>query len=291
VSDQNKTNSNNNEDLIYINDESSLHHFRTEIPNIIYELGLSGDEFFVYSIMKKSAGDKGKCTKSNKTICQLAKISKPYLIRIKKKLSSVFELIKKPLIKITKSTSHYGDSDPDIITIIDIWPDNFNFKGGGNPELPPSNPELPGGVVNGVYQVVNARGGGGKRRLPKQEPTKKNPSCLTTPTPSKGESLVVVISEEDKAIAKKIRDFVDSKGNGLSEDWKISISKLEKLSAIYGNIYLDEQFKYTYKRQKSYISNLGKMHPDPKCKPIDKPYVYLKRACENNWAESENKKG
>ena len=56
--------------IIEIKDLSSIHHYRTELPNIIFEIGLSPKLIGVYSAIKRCAGDKGICIKSEKTLAE-----------------------------------------------------------------------------------------------------------------------------------------------------------------------------------------------------------------------------
>ena len=169
--------------------ESSLHKFRTEIPNIIFFMDLDPYEFKGYSVFKWTAGDNGISFKSNSTLCKEIGCANPKLIQIKKALQ------RKDLIKITKQQDQYGGTLPDLVTIVDIWSKNMQEiprileekkQGGGNRRLG-------GGVIQNK--------GGGNRRLPKQEPIEED---LKT---NKQEGVVVsfFISEEEKkrSILKK----------------------------------------------------------------------------------------
>lgn len=152
-----------------IQDQSCPHHYRTEIPNIIFRISLSPDELSVYIHLKHTAGDRGKCFKSNATLSKQIGISVPTLIKAKKSLCS------RNLIKIAKRTHENGNLLPDLITIVNIWPENYEYflqlypkrsedKLEGVP--PPTKADLLP-LVNGVYQ-------GSKRRLEEQEPKVNN---------------------------------------------------------------------------------------------------------------------
>lgn len=140
---------------IHISVEDSLHNFRTELPNIIFEMGLDVYEFTTYAHLKRAAGDRGGCWKSSRTLCKEIGISHPKFIEIKKSLQS------KNLIRIEKRVHEHGGAMTDYITIVDLWSMNMSqmlmkkAKGGGGKQ------HLPG-VVNAVNQ-------GGKQRLPKEE--------------------------------------------------------------------------------------------------------------------------
>src|SRR6185312_9737893 len=121
------------EESVEITLESSLHHYRTEIPNIIFEMNLDPYEFKAYCVLKMTAGDNGSCFKGTERLCQEIGCQKPKLIEIKRSLMS------KGLIKITKRKHANGSMMPDLITIVDLWVINmktwlkkYENKKGGN---------------------------------------------------------------------------------------------------------------------------------------------------------------
>ncbi len=147
---------------IEITDMSSLHKYRTELPNIIYSLGLSLSEIGFYSYLKKVAGDQGTCFMSLPTLSENLGCSENTIRDIKKRLSERFELLEgKSLITIEKRICEKGNKT-DIIKIIDIWPINFRSKifNTGSKSEP------------GVVQNLNHPG---SKFEPKEEPIKKNP--------------------------------------------------------------------------------------------------------------------
>lgn len=108
-----------------VNEVSSLHKCRTEIPNILFELGLDCFALAVYMIFKRIAGDQGKCWASQESIAKMAGIGLTKLREIKKELAKPRELLGNvPLIYVQKRADS-GESD--IITIEDIWPQNFTL--------------------------------------------------------------------------------------------------------------------------------------------------------------------
>jgi hypothetical protein len=156
-----------------IRDISSLHKYRTEMPNIIDELDLDPYEYRLYCKYKRIAGDQGMCIKSNKNLAAECSMSVRKLQQIKKSLTEPRELLSgKPLITITERKTVRGDPDTDLIKIIDIWPENFLFfiqkksKGGASPAR---------GVVHKVHE-------GGAPHAPKEELTKEEPILRTTTT-------------------------------------------------------------------------------------------------------------
>ena len=117
-------------------DLSSIHKYRTETPNIIFEYNLSPQEGWLYLCLKKIAGDNGNCTASIKYLENLSKIKKTKISECKK------ILFEKNLIKITKRFKNDGSRTTDLIQIIDLWPKNFvHFKEkftGSRDEAPPT---------------------------------------------------------------------------------------------------------------------------------------------------------
>jgi len=143
-----------------IEDLGSLHHYRTEIPNILFSMKLDPLAFKTYCVLKMTAGDRGSCFKSNTTLMEEVGCSKPSLLKAKQELSEA------GLIIITKRANSNGGNAPDLIQIVDLWNKNMQMmmekkkkqvskNVGGGKEI------LPGGVKK-FYQ-------GGKNFLPKQE--------------------------------------------------------------------------------------------------------------------------
>jgi len=107
------------ENNFQIEDGSSLHKYRTETPNIVYDLDLDPYEGWLYSHLKRIAGDQGACFASNKTLAIKSKISERKVKDCKNSLSQ------KGLIKITERKKANGSPDTTLIQIIDLWPQNF----------------------------------------------------------------------------------------------------------------------------------------------------------------------
>ena len=154
-----------------IRDISSLHKYRTEMPNIIDELELDPYEYRLYCKYKRIAGDQGMCIKSNKNLADECKMSVRKLQQVKKSLAQPRELLGgKSLITITERKTAKGDPDTDLITIVDVWPENFLYfiqkKSKGGASAAP-------GVVHKVHE-------GGASHAPKEELTKEEPIRRTT---------------------------------------------------------------------------------------------------------------
>lgn len=149
------------EESCEVKDLGSLHHFRTEIPNIIFEMKLDPYEFMLYCVLKRTAGDAGSCFKSNATLCEEIGCQKPKLIEVKKSLQV------KGLIKIKKRTRADGCKMPDLINITDMWDKNAEmYLSKKKSTLGGSNLRLPGVVIDD-YQGSNLR-------LPKEDPNEED---------------------------------------------------------------------------------------------------------------------
>ena len=149
-----------------IKEEKADHHYRTELPNIIFDLDLDSFEFKLYAFIKKVAGDGGGCWKSNPNISKDIDISERKIQNALKVLSSPFELLGgKSLITIIERKKEDGSPDSNLLIINNIWRINGDHnrksdKGGGASDA--------GGVVHDVRE-------GGAPYAPKEEPSNKNP--------------------------------------------------------------------------------------------------------------------
>lgn len=177
-------------------DNGSLHKYRTEIPNIIFELGLDPYALAVYLIFKKIAGDHGKCWASQESIANMCGMGITKLKEVKKILQQPFELLDGlPLIRIKKRQDS-GESD--VIVIEDIWEKNFEHLSIKNKNKGAS-PNDGGGCRETT--------GGASPRDTKEEPLKKNQikeepsSSLSPPSPES--------KEEFKMMMMKILPFDD----------------------------------------------------------------------------------
>lgn len=97
---------------------SERRKYRTEIPNMIDDAGLSVFAVRLYVHIKRVAGDKGKCIQSTRTMAEMCKMS------VGKVSASKKELLNAALIKIRKVKVSSGYSDE--ITIVDVWDENFD---------------------------------------------------------------------------------------------------------------------------------------------------------------------
>lgn len=156
-------------DSYEIEDLSSLHHYRTELPNILCKMKLTPHEMATYVVLKMTAGDRGVCFKSSATLCEEIGYGKMKLIETK------LSLAKKGLIKITKRKHENGGDLPDLIQIVDIWEYNMLEM----PKYFKKNKKQPangGGLQNGGGGVCKMEGGGlqnGHKQEPLQQEKKE----------------------------------------------------------------------------------------------------------------------
>lgn len=153
----------------FVIDKSSLHDFRTEVPNIIFNLKLDPYEKALYLEYKRVAGDKGACWQSNQTIAENLQMSIRKLQSTKQVLAKPRkELNGKSLITITPRKRDDNGDTSDLVTIVDIWEENALMfletrkKERGTPHAPDAPPP-----VHDMHPP-------GAPGAPKEEHSKKN---------------------------------------------------------------------------------------------------------------------
>jgi hypothetical protein len=281
---------------IEIQDLSSNHKYRTEIPNIIFEIGLTPQLIGVYSAIKRCAGDIGSCFKSENTLAKELKISKSTLHKYIEMLSIENPILKKQLLIKENRISENGDFDTNLIAIKDIWPENyshFETKQGGRVKSTLPSVKSTQGVGENLPK-------GRVKSTHKEELLKKNLfKNPTTPTSSleKVGVVVVSISQEEKEAAKALSKWIYNEAHrerkrkvGRCYDtvtwgnlWIMPIQIYEKLIFRHGVKYFQSQLEYMHREQMDFDKGINK-------KGIDKPEAYLKRACKDNYADSDENK-
>lgn len=104
--------------------------YRTEIPNIVFELLESGEishsAFSLYAVLRRIAGEHGSCWYGVRGLVKKCNLSHVTIIKLKKVLSQKFKKLGgKSLIQITPGDPTKEEADT--ITIVDIWPDNYPY--------------------------------------------------------------------------------------------------------------------------------------------------------------------
>jgi len=296
---------------IIIKDESNKKYFAT-VPNILICLGLKANEIAFYVAIKIAAGDHGKCTKSSSNLCKESGISKKLIPKIRDSLCKINPVINKPLLRCEHRISPHGDKDTCEITIVDIWPENGKyFENGGRAKTTPPRAKTTIGRDENDTRVGQKRHQGRAKTTHKQEPLNKNHLIKTTatPTPSKGNAVVAVVSKEnieknneiefeaEKDAARSLKAWMDREAlksrmckvggcpreEQFGQDWIIPLDVYEKLIHKNGIAYFKDQIEHMLKKQKIYFSGKSK-------KEVNNPEAFLRSACKDNYAESENKK-
>lgn len=122
-----------------VNDPGDGRKYWTQIPNIVLTLGLSPYALALYVHLKKTAGDHGRCWKSTSTLAEETEMSAGAVSKAKAELEKRRqELRNKSLIIIDTDNARAG-RPRHIITINDIWPENFN--GQSSQAAPRSSPD------------------------------------------------------------------------------------------------------------------------------------------------------
>lgn len=153
-----------------IKDLSSNHHYRTEIPNIIFEIDLSPRLIGVYAAIKRCAGDKGVCIKSEKTLAQQLKITEKTLRGMIVELCEINPILGLSVLNCKKRISEHGDRDTSALTITDLWPLNYSYfcDNSGGPV------KITGRGVKITERVRSKLPDGPVKITDKEEPLKKN---------------------------------------------------------------------------------------------------------------------
>jgi DNA-binding MarR family transcriptional regulator len=94
-----------------------LHTYRTEIPNLIDEMGLSPFEIALYVHVKRRAGDSGVCNENSRELAEATRMSAGQVSAAKR------ELVMRGLIEVRKVKGR------DVISISDIWQKNLDSAG------------------------------------------------------------------------------------------------------------------------------------------------------------------
>lgn len=135
-----------------VTDKSTLHAYRIELPILIDDCDLSVHAFRLYVHLKRRAGDSGSCWEGARALAKACNMS------LGKTSEAKQELTKKGLITIRKRKTPSGDGDD--ITIVDIWPKNFetyNKKDDSVQNMNASETEHTEGANNTSVHNMNAK--------------------------------------------------------------------------------------------------------------------------------------
>ncbi len=103
---------------IHVHDASDLRKYRTELPNLVYDMGLSPHAGWLYGHLKRTCGSGvgGKCWKSTRTLATEANMSAGKVSEARQELEDA------NLIRVERPSDK---TKPIVVTITDIWPKNF----------------------------------------------------------------------------------------------------------------------------------------------------------------------
>jgi hypothetical protein len=125
-------------EAISVQDDGDLRKYRTEIPNLVDDLGLSVYAFRLYVHLKRVCGadPQGRCYQGTRTLAKRCKISMGKISEAKK------ELLAYKLIEI--QTFPPAENRADEVRILDIWRRNFDaFAPRSSDEHPRSRTRSP----------------------------------------------------------------------------------------------------------------------------------------------------
>lgn len=211
-------------------DAGDLRKYRTEIPNVVFTLGLSPFEVALYCHLKKTAGADGKCWKSTKTLAAETKMSGGQISAAKEELSKPRpELGGKSLINIQTDESKPG-RPRHVITIVDIWPENFRQ----------SSP----GELQSSYSELQSSPGEPKNK-PREERTRKE-----TPLPRASEPAQVASSDNGQATSLSLSDKATPNGVTVFEEVYEELPHLKGQADIEARVTDLDLWRRTLRRQK-----------------------------------------
>lgn len=101
---------------IEVHDPGDLRKYRTEIPNVVLEMGLTPHALALYIHLKRTAGQNGKCWKSRQRLVEETNMSAGKVSEARAELEAA-ELISVHRPKHRRKAIE--------VTITDIWPKNF----------------------------------------------------------------------------------------------------------------------------------------------------------------------
>ncbi len=121
---------NENDRLSRVIFQEAPRDFRTEIPNIVFELLENGDinssDFALYCVYRRIAGQNGACWYGTRDLSEKAGVSKDTITKSKKVLSKPFEKLN-GLALITITPGDRKKEEADLVTINDLWYINHHF--------------------------------------------------------------------------------------------------------------------------------------------------------------------
>ena len=104
-------------DAVFVHDEGDLRKYRTETPNMVLDMGLDPYTGWLYTHIKRIAGDRGVCDGGSRTLARIACMSFGQVSKSKGILEE------KGLIRVKTHSRESGLADE--IYVVNIWRRNF----------------------------------------------------------------------------------------------------------------------------------------------------------------------
>ncbi|MDP4120527.1 MAG: hypothetical protein Q8876_05675 [Bacillota bacterium] len=228
--------------------------YRTEIPNIVFELLENGiispNDFTLYSVYRRIAGEHGACWVGTRGLEKRTHLSDKTIIKSKKVLSTpLAELDGKSLIDIIPCDRKKEIADTIIIN--DIWLCNYNtFK---NKLTCRSLRDT--GAGNGGTRVPEFEGQ--KKEPKKKEPKKKGNACKT----GIAEALPSSIEDRGNGVPRIIkpsttRKFKRSKAHQDAFEWLLSLGLTDHQNSLSEDAISVLSHEYSKKRLEDTYSHM-----------------------------------
>ena len=169
---------------VQIIDEGDERKYYTQIPNIIFTLGLSPFELTLYCYLKKVAGASGgKCWQKTATLAKATNMGDGSVSRAKAELSKPrAELNGKSLIVIDEEANRHGGKRHHVIRLTNIWLENVALFEREHPTSPREIPistkrrpistvEIASSTVESGISTVEI-----KKNPPEEKPLEEKPT-------------------------------------------------------------------------------------------------------------------
>lgn len=173
----------------FVVDEGDLRKYRTEIPNMVLDMGLDPYTLTLYGVLKRIAGDTGVCWAGTRFLAKAANMSVGMVVKCKA------ELVRRGLIRVVEHPRESGLADD--IHIADVWPANFEHFACAKTAKPRSSREHPP-----VHAANTPRSSREHKKKPSEQRTKETSpnGDAKKPAPassSRGRKTVSKLSEDE----------------------------------------------------------------------------------------------
>lgn len=120
-------------------DAGDLHAYCTVIPNIVFAKLAAGEitpeDFTLYCVLKKTAGERGASTKATKTLCAETRGSTGGIVASKRRLINA-GLIEVETVQRVSGDTLIGGRPQHRVTMTDVWPQNMAMFATGQASSP-----------------------------------------------------------------------------------------------------------------------------------------------------------